>query len=130
MIWITKEQIIMMHKRILDRYQNEHGLSGIKNEGSLDSALADPLQSGFGCEYHPSLVEKAATLGYSLIMNHAVHEWSKRSESLAMLTVLRLNKIEFSVSGRELSDEVFAVASGKVRGEEFCKWVKEHCNNA
>lgn len=130
MIWITKEQVIMMQQRILDRYQNEYGLSGIKNEGSLDSALADPLQGGFGCEYHPSLVEKAATLGYSLIMNHAFHDGNKRIGALAMITVLRLNGIKFSVSDRELSDEVFAVASGRVRGEEFCRWVKEHCRNA
>lgn len=46
MISLTKEQIIMLHEKIFDRYG---GALGVLNEGMLDSALQAPFQT-FGGE--------------------------------------------------------------------------------
>ena len=44
MILLTKEQVILLHEHLINRYGGSHG---VRDEGLLDSALNAPLQ-GFG----------------------------------------------------------------------------------
>lgn len=39
---LSKEQLLLMHEQLIDRYGGSHG---IRDEGLLDSALATPFQS-------------------------------------------------------------------------------------
>jgi death-on-curing protein len=60
--------------QILDIHQDEinsfGGTSGVRDEGLLDSALAQP-QATFGGELlHPTIGEQAAAYLYHLAMNH------------------------------------------------------------
>ena len=61
---LTKEQIISLHKKLIDNFG---GLHGIRDEGLLDSAISVPFQSFGGVEFYPSVLDKAARLGYSKI---------------------------------------------------------------
>lgn len=42
MIMLTKEQVILLHKLIYDRFGGSYG---VRDEGLLDSALAAPMQT-------------------------------------------------------------------------------------
>ena len=46
MITLTKEQVLMLHERLIE---TTGGSKGIRDEGMLDSALSNPFQS-FGGE--------------------------------------------------------------------------------
>ena len=46
MIRLTKEQVLMLHERLI---QTTGGSLGIRDEGRLDSALSNPFQT-FGGE--------------------------------------------------------------------------------
>ena len=46
MIILSKEQVLMLHERLIEA---TGGSKGIRDEGMLDSALANPFQS-FGGE--------------------------------------------------------------------------------
>jgi len=47
--------------------------------GGIESALARPFQTFGGEDLYPSIFEKAAAIGESLIMNHTFIDGNKRS---------------------------------------------------
>ncbi|MCB0106911.1 MAG: Fic family protein [Caldilineaceae bacterium] len=52
--------------------------AGIRSQDALESALAQPFMTFGGQELYSTLIEKAAALGFSLIMNHPFVDGNKR----------------------------------------------------
>lgn len=75
MIYLTKEQVLMLHRDLITAVG---GSNGLRDEGLLDSALATPFQSFDGHTPYPSLQQKAAKLGYGLAKNHPFVDGNKR----------------------------------------------------
>ena len=63
MIRLTKQQVILLHRDVIAQ---SGGSPEIRDEGLLESALNAPFQT-FGIELYPTIIDKAAQLGYSLI---------------------------------------------------------------
>ena len=89
MITLTKDQVIMLHKCIYDRYGGSYGL---RDEGLLDSALMAPFQTFAGEDLYPEDKDKIAHMAYALISNHPFHDGNKRIGALALLTLLKIFK--------------------------------------
>jgi death-on-curing protein len=64
---ILLEDILNLHQFSIQKYGGSDGLS---DSGLLESAIARPFQSFGGEDLYPSIFEKAAALGESLIINH------------------------------------------------------------
>ena len=120
---LSKQQIIFLHEHMI---QETGGAHGLRDEGMLDSALAAPFQEVFGAVAYPSIQQKAARLGYGLIMNHPFVDGNKRIGTHAMLVLLALNGIELQYEQDELSDEILAVASGTWDYEQLLQWIIDH----
>ena len=67
MIRLSKEQVILLHKRLIE---TTGGSDGIRDIGMLDSALANPFQSFENKELYPSVQAKAAQLCFGIVKNH------------------------------------------------------------
>lgn len=74
MILLTKEQVLLLHDRLVEV---TGGSKGIRDEGMLDSALSNPFQSFGGEELYPGIQAKAAQLCYGLVKNHAMLDGNK-----------------------------------------------------
>ena len=61
MIRCTKEQLLSIYGMLIKR---TGGSTGVLNESLIDSALNNIWQTFDGLELYPTLVEKAARLGY------------------------------------------------------------------
>jgi death-on-curing protein len=92
----------------------------------LESSVLQPLQVFGGEELYPSLIEKAAALGYFLIQNHPFVDGNKRIGHAAMETLLILNGFEVAASVDEQEATILAVASGVSSREAFTAWLVEH----
>ena len=125
MITLTKEQILLLHKCIYDRYG---GSCGVRDEGLLDSALEAPFQTFAGQDLYPDDIDKIVRFGYGLIGNHPFHDGNKRIGALALMTLLELNGYKVESTSKEFADIIYAVASGSEGKdyEELLNWVKEH----
>lgn len=121
MVWITLEQIIELHTLILKR---SGGLDGIRDKGSLESAVATPLQSFGGQDLFPGEVEKIARLGYGLASNHAFVDGNKRIGALATQLLLQWNGYHLSLRENELSDMFIAIADGRATEQDLLNWIK------
>ena len=120
---LSKEQIISLHAQLINE---TGGVGGLRDEGLLDSALNAPFQSFGSVEPFPSIQQKAARLGYGLIMNHQFIDGNKRIGAHVMLVFLALNGIELEYTQDELASEILSVASNNSGFEHLLKWIIEH----
>ncbi len=115
---LSKHQIRMLHTALMAQ---SGGIDGL-----LDSAVNTPLQTFGGRELYPSLLEKAARLGYGLIHNHPFLDGNKRIGTHAMLVFLDINGISLSYTDEELITVILRVASGETDDRGLLEWLKAH----
>ena len=117
MIKLSKEQVILLHERLIEA---TGGSNGIRDNGMLDSALANPFQSFGDKELYPSVQAKAAQLCFGIVKNHPMVDGNKRLGTHVMFVFLALNGYELSYTQKELSDTILDLASGKIGGPQRC----------
>src|SRR5205807_4305106 len=121
--YLTLEEVLDLHRLVLEQ---SGGLGGVRDIGGLDSALAQPQMAFGGQELYPSLAEKAAALGFSLVCNHPFVDGNKRVGHAAMETFLILNGWELAAGVDEQEQVILALAAGTLKREEFTAWVQAH----
>lgn len=120
---LTKAQVIMLHRALV---AESGGSSEIRDEGLLDSALNAPFQTFADAELYPTILEKAARLGYSLIKNHAFVDGNKRIGTHGMLVFLALNHIEVEYEDDELIQIILGIAAGEIDDQQLLVWLQKH----
>jgi len=118
---LTREEVVAIHAASLERFG---GLPGVRDEGLLESAIAQPSQSFGGVELYPTLEEKAARLAFGLAKNHAFLDGNKRVATACMAAVLRMNGRAFRPDAGELLSTMLGVAEGSVTYEALVEWVR------
>jgi death on curing protein len=102
------------------------GAEGLMHLPALESALAQPQMTFGSEELYPTLVDKAAVLGYALIKNHPFLDGNKRTGHAAMEVFLILNGYEIRATVDEQEHGILQVAAGKIDREEFTAWLRTH----
>ena len=120
---LSKRQILMLHSMLVAQ---SGGADGLRDEGLLESAINTPLQTFGGQELYPTVLEKAARLGYGLIHNHPFLDGNKRIGTHAMLVFLDINNITLSYEDDDLIAAILRVASGEMDDSELLEWLKTH----
>ena len=120
---LTKRQVLLLHSALI---QQSGGSDGIRDDGLLDSAVHAPFQTFADQELYPSLLEKAARLGFGLICNHPFVDGNKRIGTHAMLVYLDLKQEELSYEDDDLIDTILAVASGTLDYNGLLDWLQKH----
>ena len=119
---LTLNQILRQHAKIIAQ---SGGGTGIRDYAGLESAVAQPEMSFGGEDLYPTVVEKAAALGFSLVMNHPFVDGNKRIGQIAMETTLLLNGYEINASVDEQEAVILSLAAGELSREEFTEWLRE-----
>ena len=92
----------------------------------MESALAQPRMTFSEQDLYPTIAEKAAALGFSLIRNHPFVDGNKRTGHAAMEVFLILNgyKIDASVDAQE--QVILRLAAGELERKAFAEWLRAH----
>lgn len=120
---LSLEQVLTAHAVLIKRYG---GSQGIFNQGLLESAVLRPQAIVFGQEAYPTLFEKCACMGYSLIQNHPFIDGNKRTGFAAMHLMLLINGYDLDSTAEQEIAMAENIASGKMREPEIVQWLKEH----
>ena len=104
-------EVIELHRRIVEE---SGGIQGIRDFGALESVLAQPRMSFGGQDLYPTVVEKAAALGSSIVQNHPFLDGNKRVGHASMEVMLVLNGFELSAPIEEQEAIVLSLAAGEV----------------
>ena len=119
MKYLTAEQVLFLHDRLIEKTGGEHG---VRDLGLLESALARP-KTGFGqTEFFPDLMRKAAVLIDSLVRNHPFIDGNKRAGIAVAALFLRLNGYQLTASNEELETFTLNVTTQKPELEEMAEW--------
>jgi len=121
--YLTLNETLELHRRIIAQ---SGGVFGILNLGALESALAQPQMTFGGKDLYPTLADKAATFGFSLIQNHPFVDGNKRLGHAAMETFLVLNGFEISATVDEQESVALQVASGQLDLAGLLAWLGDH----
>ena len=121
MQYVTLDEVLKLYRRIIERYGGSYG---VHNLGALESSLAQPRMTFGGEELYPTIVEKAAALGFSLIKNHPFVDGNKRAGHAVIEVFLVLNGFEIDAPVDEQQKIVLQVASGELERKEFTDWLR------
>lgn len=88
MIWITVDDVIAIHFRVVKKSGD---LNGLRGRDILESAISASLQSFGGTELFPTDLEKTARLVFGLAVNHAFIGGNKRAGAMMVQLLLKWN---------------------------------------
>lgn len=120
--FLPKSQIIRIHQRQIEKFG---GMDGIRDEGLLESALAQPCASFGGQLLHATIYEQAAAYLFHLVQNHPFLDGNKRTAFAAMSTFLKINGYRFLLSKDEAYTLVMRVAQGQMKKPEIVEYLQE-----
>ena len=121
-VWLSRKAVEIFHAEQL----LEHGgLSGLKDENSLEAALARPLQkANYG---EPDVFELAAAHLFGIARNHPFSDGNKRTAFVAAYAFLRLNGFVIEANQGEVIAFVLAVAAGEIIEDGAAAFFGDHC---
>jgi len=120
---LTVEEVVALHALIIGQ---SGGPSGIRSREGLESSVGQPNQTFGGEELYPSVIAKAAALGFFLVRNHPFVDGNKRIGHAALEVTLVLNGLELVAAVDDQEQMFLSLAAGTVSREELTTWVEQH----
>jgi death-on-curing protein len=120
--YLSVAEVVELHRRLLIQFG---GSDGIRDRAALQSAVGEPLQTFDGDDLYPTLIDKAAAIGFFLCRNHAFVDGNKRVAHAALEATLLLNGFELSASVDEQERVMLRLANGSMGRDEFTAWVRK-----
>lgn len=123
MIWISAEDVILIHSRVIE---GSGGLDGLRDRDGLEAAVSAPMQTFDGKELYPTDLEKIARLGFGLASNHAFVDGNKRIGAMMTQLLLKWNGYDLTLHFGELADMFIAIADGTAKEKDLLDWIHRH----
>ena len=123
MIWISAEDVILIHSRVIE---GSGGLDGLRDRDGLEAAVSAPMQTFDGKELYPTDLEKIARLGFGLASNHAFVDGNKRIGAMMTQLLLKWNGYDLTLHTGELADMFIAIADGTAKEKDLLDWIHAH----
>lgn len=123
MKYLSAEEILLIHFKLIERYGGSHGTRDLER---VRSAAVTPSQEVFGQEQYPDLFEKAAVYARNIIADHPFTDGNKRTGVTAAVMFLKQNNRVFVAKAGELEDFAVRIATDMLNVKEIAAWFKEH----
>jgi death-on-curing protein len=123
MNYLTAEQILFIHARLIAETGGSHG---VRDLGMLLSALGRPQASFDDQDRYPDLFSKAAALMESLIRNHPFVDGNKRTGATAAALFLRRNGYRLTASNADLLAVTMSIAQSHSSLAELTAWLQDN----
>lgn len=123
MIYLTPEQVLFIHARLIAETGGEHGVLDL---GLLQSAVARPQATFDRQDLYSNLFAKAAALLESLIGNHAFIDGNKRTAITAAGLFLQLNGYRLNADNQEVAVFTIACAQHEISLDQISIWLESH----
>ncbi|GAB0175048.1 MAG: hypothetical protein HHAS10_09270 [Candidatus Altimarinota bacterium] len=124
MFYLTKENVLLIHKNVCEIFKNREG---ILHEGQLESLCAH-IQND---EYYPTIYDKLAHFFFGLVQFHIFVDANKRTALLCGLLLVAGNSNQFGDYNVEksslfLEQLALSVATGKTKEDELPEILKQY----
>lgn len=117
----SREFVEALH---IEQLRLHGGAAGIRDHGTLESALARPLQKkAYG---EPDLFDLAAAYLFGIVRNHPFVDGNKRTGLAAADTFLYFNGLDMEAENEDLIQFVTLVAAGEIEEEGVAAFFRDH----
>ncbi len=120
MRYLTVQEVLFIHFLVIERFGGTHG---VLNLTGLESAVARPEATIEGADLYTSVLEKAAVLLHSLVLNHPFQDGNKRTAFTAAGLFLRFNDMELEGSRTDAENLVVDIAAKHLSVETIVDWL-------
>ena len=119
-IWIDEYDALAIHGRLLAL---DGGLTGLRDRGLLQSALARPQQlQAYGNK--PDIAALAAAYTAGIIRNHPFFDGNKRTGFVIGVLFLEINGHIFTASEEASAQAVLSLAADTLDESAFAAWLR------
>jgi death-on-curing protein len=122
---ITIDEVEQIHRTLIDNFG---GIHGIRDISALQSALARPFQTFDTKELYPSILEKAAALIESILINHPFIDGNKRTGYALLRLYLLSYGSDIIASSDNKYEFVINIGSGTLKYDGIVNWLKDNTN--
>ena len=123
MNYLTSEQILFIHYRVIEETGGGHG---IRDLPLMESAVSRPRATFDRDDLYPDLFTKAAALMHGIIKNHPFLDGNKRTAITAASIFLLRNGYALKTSNRALTQFTLKTASEKREISDIARWFESH----
>jgi len=120
--WVDRLVVEAVH---FDLVRAHGGLSGLRDEAGLESALARPRQR-FAYQPESDVAALAAAYGFGLTRNHPFNDGNKRVAFVTMGVFLGLNGHELEAPEFEVVTVMLDLAAGELGQDQLADWIRPH----
>lgn len=120
---ISVSEVVKIQELLTEKFG---GAKGIRDYGSLDSAINRPYQTFDDKALYPDPVDKAAAIFESVISNHPFIDGNKRTAYVLMRLILLENKLDIKTGEEEKFEFVIKAAKGELKFEDIRLWIRSH----
>lgn len=117
MIWVSAQEVIAFHDRILQRFP---GVAGMSDPGRAE-ALIYRVQNRKHYEGITDVFELAATYWVAIARGHIFNDSNKRTAFFVTMTFLYRNGIRIRDTGKMLENLTVEAATGEKTVEQLAK---------
>ena len=122
-MWVSRLVLDAVH---LDQLREHGGLSGVREENTLETALARPRQRWHYESQKSDLATLAAAYGWGLVTSHPYRDGNKRTAFLAMVIFVGLNGFDLDATQEEVVTTMLPAAAGRLTEARLGDWVRAH----
>jgi death-on-curing protein len=117
-IWLDRRDVEAFHAMQIAEFG---GLAGLRDAGSLESALARPRN--LAAYKKPTEFELAAAYAFGIARNHPFVDGNKRAALVTAFVFLELNGWEVKAPEAEAVVVFLDLAAGKTSQADLAKWL-------
>jgi len=118
-IWMNLRDALAIHDKMLTLYG---GLSGVRDQGMLESALAKPMNLfAYG---KPEIMDLATSYAAGVVHNHPFVDGNKRTGFTLAMTFLEINGYNFHATEADAAIQTLALAAGAIYEAQYAVWLK------
>lgn len=119
--WLSIDDVMALHAEQLAIFG---GPEGIRDRGTLESALARPLNRW---SYEQAdMAQLAAAYAFGLAKNHPFVDGNKRAAFVTMMVFLRLNGIHFAPDPAQATAAIVDLAAGEIDEDGLARWIADN----
>ena len=117
---IELRDVLNIHNILIDKFG---GSKGVRDQGSLESAINRPFASFDNQDLYPTPSDKAAAILESILINHPFVDGNKRTAYVLMRLILLDNGLDLVANQEDKYKMVISASTGDIRFDDIKKWI-------
>lgn len=118
---IELKDVLNIHNILIDKFG---GSKGIRDNGSLESAINRPFATFDNQDLYPNPSDKAAAILESILINHPFVDGNKRTAYVLMKLILLDNGLDIVADQDDKFKMVISASTGDMRFDDIKNWIE------